>query len=60
MGGDVDGNSYVGSWDLILLADAYGSDPGEFNWKRQADFNDDDYAGPDDHWLLAGNYGKST
>jgi hypothetical protein len=57
--GDVDGNNYVGSWDLILLAVAYGSNPEDPNWNRQADFDDNAYVGPDDLSLFGAFYGES-
>ena len=58
--GDVDGNNYVGSLDLVFdLIPAYGSDPGDPNWNRQVDFDDDAYVGPIDLSLFGAAYGES-
>lgn len=55
--GDVDGNGYVGSWDMTLLGAAYGSGPGDSNWNPDCDFNGDGYVGSWDLTILSANYG---
>ena len=35
--GDVDGDFKVGLADLVILAKAYGSKPGDANWNSNAD-----------------------
>jgi hypothetical protein len=39
--GDIDGDFKVGPPDLVLLANAYGSKPGDAKWNPNADINND-------------------
>ena len=54
--GDITGDGIVDIWDLVDLADAYLSHPGDTNWNQCADLNCD---GTIDIWdlvILADNY----
>jgi len=56
--GDIDGDGYVGFWDLLIFAGAYGSKEGDSNYDPRADF---DHDGDVDFWdllIIAANYGK--
>jgi len=57
--GDIDGDDYVGSSDLSILAGAYGTSSGEPAYNREADFDLDGYIGSSDFSILAGNYGQT-
>jgi hypothetical protein len=54
--GDINDDEIVDIWDLVLLADAYLSKPGDTNWDPDANLNCD---GTVDIWdlvILADNY----
>jgi pimeloyl-ACP methyl ester carboxylesterase len=57
--GDLDGNFAVQLVDLVILAKAYGSKPGEPNWNPNADLDDNGIVGLTDLVALAKNYGKT-
>jgi hypothetical protein len=57
--GDLDGNFAVQLVDLVMLAKAYGSKPGEPNWNPNADLDDNGIVGLTDLVTLAKNYGKT-
>jgi hypothetical protein len=56
--GDVDGNFRVKLNDLVLLALAYGSKPGDSNWNPSADIDRDGAVGRSDIVALAQHYGQ--
>jgi hypothetical protein len=60
VGGDVNKDGTVNLIDLVLLALAYGSKPGDANWNAKADINGDGRVGLNDLVILAQNYGKNT
>jgi parallel beta-helix repeat protein len=57
--GDLDGNFAVQLNDLVTLAKAYGSKPGEPNWNPNADLDNNGVVGLPDLVALAKNYGKT-
>jgi hypothetical protein len=57
--GDLDGNFEVRLADLVILAKAYGSKPGEPKWNPNADIDNNDIVGLTDLVILAKNYGKA-
>ncbi len=52
---DLDGDGVVGPFDLALLLETWGSNPGQ-----PADFNDDDVVGPFDLAVLLGAWGPDA
>jgi thiol-disulfide isomerase/thioredoxin len=56
--GDVDGDFSVGLLDLVVLAKAYGSKPGNTNWNPNADVDGNGEVGLSDLVLLAHHYGQ--
>ena len=56
--GDIDGNGVVEIKDLVLLAQAYGSKPGDPNWNSSADLNNSQVVDLLDLVTLAQHYGK--
>jgi parallel beta-helix repeat protein len=56
--GDINGDSRVNLEDLVLLALAYGSKPGDPNWNRYADIDGDNIVGLSDLAILAQHYGQ--
>ena len=56
--GDIDFSGKVYLSDLLLLAQAYGSRPGDGNWNPDADLSCDDWVYTADLLLLAQNYEK--
>ena len=57
--GDVDGEGSVNIYDAIIIAWAYNSVPGSFNWNTNADINSDAAVDVYDAIILAGNFGKT-
>jgi len=57
--GDVDGERSVNIYDAIIIAWAYNSVPGSFNWNPNADINSDDAVDVYDAIILASNFGKT-
>ena len=55
---DIDGDGRVYVSDLLLLAQAYNSRPGDANWNPDADLNCDDRVYTADLLILAQNYNK--
>jgi len=56
--GDIDGNYNVQLADLVLLAKAYGSKPGDPNWTPNSDIDNNDVVGLSDLVILATYYGQ--
>jgi len=56
--GDIDGDFKVNLQDLVLLAKAFGSKPGDKNWNPNADITGDNTVGPSDLAILANHYGE--
>lgn len=55
--GDLNGDGKVNLPDLVMLALAYGSKPGDLKWNPMADINGDGVVGLSDLTLLAIHYG---
>jgi hypothetical protein len=55
--GDIDKNTKVGLSDLVLLAKAYGSKPGDPHWDPEADLDKNDAVGLSDLVILSKVYG---
>jgi hypothetical protein len=56
--GDLNGDFKVGLQDLVLLALAYGSKPGDPNWNPNADIDNNGAVGLSDLVILALHYGQ--
>jgi hypothetical protein len=56
--GDIDGNGIVDIYDAIRLANAFGSEPGDYNWNPNTDINNDAIIDIYDTILLAIHYGE--
>jgi hypothetical protein len=56
--GDINGDFKVGLPDLVLLAQAYGSKPGDPNWNPNADIDGNGIVGLSDLVALAQHYGQ--
>jgi hypothetical protein len=56
--GDIDGDFTVGLKDLVILANAYGSKPGDLNWNPSADIDSNAAVGLSDLVALAQHYGQ--
>jgi len=57
--GDLDGDFEVRLVDLVTLARAYGSKPGDPPWNPNADLDDNGVVGLADLVIMAKNYGKT-
>jgi len=57
--GDIDGDGKVTLMDLVLLAMAYGSHPGDLKWNADADINNNGIVNFSDLVSLAKCYGKT-
>jgi hypothetical protein len=57
--GDVDGNFKVQLTDLVLLAVAYGAQPGDSKWNPNADLDNNGTVGLSDLVILAQHYGQT-
>jgi hypothetical protein len=58
--GDINGDGKVDNKDLVLLAKAYGSKPGDANWDPRCDFNGNGVVDLTDLVTLAYHYGESS
>lgn len=58
--GDINNGFKVGLPDLVLLAQAYGSKPGDSNWNPNADIDGDGMVGLSDLVILAQHYGQQA
>jgi hypothetical protein len=58
--GDLNGDYTVNLSDLVILAKAYGTMPGDTNWNANADINGDGKVSLSDLTILAKNYHKSV
>jgi hypothetical protein len=56
--GDLNGDGKVNLADLVILAKAYGSRPGDANWNPNADIDGKDIIGLSDLMILAQHYGQ--
>jgi parallel beta-helix repeat protein len=56
--GDLNGDFKVSLADLVLLANAYGSRPGDLNWNFNADIDGNSVVGLSDLVILANHYGQ--
>jgi hypothetical protein len=56
--GDINGDLKVSLADLVLLANAYGSKPGDVKWNPNADLDDNKIIGLSDLVILANHYGQ--
>jgi len=56
--GDVNGDFKVGLADLVILAQAYGSKPGDPKWNPNADIDGKGVVGLTDLVILANHYGQ--
>jgi parallel beta-helix repeat protein len=56
--GDLNDDTKVNLEDLVLLALAYGSKPGDSNWNPNADIDGDGVVGKSDLAILAQHYGE--
>jgi hypothetical protein len=56
--GDLNGDFKVGLEDLVILAQAYGSKPGDAKWNPNADIDDTSVIGLTDLVILATHYGQ--
>ena len=55
---DVNGDGYVGIDDIVLVAEHFGTKPGDSNWDSICDINKDDYVGIDDIVAVAEHFGE--
>jgi hypothetical protein len=56
--GDLNGDFKVSRADLVVLANAYGSEPGDVNWNPNADIKGNGIIGLSDLVILAQHYGQ--
>jgi hypothetical protein len=56
--GDINGDFKVTLQDLVLLANAYGTKPGDTKWNPNADINGDGKVSLSDLVLMANHYGQ--
>ena len=56
--GDINGDFNVGLTDLVILAQAYGSRPGDSKWNINADIDGNSAVGLSDLVILAQHYGQ--
>lgn len=56
--GDINGNLQVNLQDLVLLANSYGSRPGDQKWSPNADINNNNNVDLSDLVILANHYGQ--
>jgi len=56
--GDINGDFKVNLQDLVILASAYGSKPGDINWNPNADITGNNAVGLADLVILAQHYGQ--
>jgi hypothetical protein len=58
--GDLNSDRWVSLADLVILARAYGSKPGDSNWNPNADIDGNGIVGLSDLVILAQNYGRTA
>ena len=56
---DIDVDGIVGISDLVVAAEAFGSNPEDSRWNSNADVNEDNYVGIDDLILIVRDFGKT-
>jgi hypothetical protein len=54
--GDINGDGTVSLADLVILATAYNSEPGDSKWNPNADINNNGIAGLTDLVIMAKTY----
>jgi hypothetical protein len=57
---DLDGNGWIGTGDFALFSPAWQTKPGDANWNRAADFNNDNLVDQADFDLLKQNWFKAV
>jgi len=58
--GDINGDGIVDIFDVVILAKAFGSKPGDPNWNQAADLNSDDVVDIFDVVTIAKNFGSTA
>jgi hypothetical protein len=58
MRGDLNGDNIVSILDAMILANAYGTSPGNLDWNENADINQDGVVNILDVITLASNFGQ--
>jgi Ca2+-binding EF-hand superfamily protein len=58
--GDINGDGKVDNKDLVLMAKAYGSKPGDANWDPRCDLNNNGVVDLTDLVTLAYHYGEHS
>ena len=58
--GDLNGDGVVDIYDLVIVAAAYGSSPGDHNWDARADTNNDSVIDIFDLVTVASHFGETT
>ena len=58
--GDINGDGIVDIFDVVILAKAFGSEPGDPEWNPAADLNNDDIVDIFDVVTIAKEFGKSA
>lgn len=56
---DLNKDGSVNILDVIILAGAFGAEPGDTNWNPDADINGDDVVNILDAIIVAGHFGKT-
>jgi hypothetical protein len=56
--GDVNRDGYVDYWDVLLVAAAFGSGPGDPDWNVDADLNNDEKVDMFDAYIVTYNFGR--
>lgn len=59
LNGDINGDKIVDIFDLVLVCNSYGSQPGDSNWDHRCDLNKDDIVDIYDLVMVATNYGQT-
>ena len=54
--GDIDGDNYIGTDDLLVLTAAWDKQLGDAGYDARADLNGDDYIGTDDYEIFNKNF----
>jgi len=57
--GDVNGDFTDDIFDVVIVANAFGSTSGDENWRANADLNDDSFVDIYDVVIVANNFGKT-
>jgi hypothetical protein len=57
--GDINGDGVVDVFDVVIIAVAYGTEPGDPNWNPQADLNIDNIIDIGDLVIWADHFGET-